>query len=210
MPEFKALLRGYHRFRAHGYSDQRRRWDALAEGQEPPVMIIGCCDSRVDPAILFDTVPGQAFILRNVANLVPPFEQGGGLHGVSAALEFAVTKLKVKHVVVMGHGACGGVSAALAGHGEPDRIFIDKWIGLLDEARDKVVADAPADPQHALELEGVKVSLRNLRTFPFVAEREAAGELKVHGCWFAIAEGCLYELDEAADEFRAVPEEVDA
>lgn len=207
MPEFRALLRGYNRFRLQGYRDQHRRWEELATGQEPPVMIIGCCDSRVDPATIFDTVPGQAFILRNVANLIPPFELGGGLHGVSAALEFAVTKLEVKHIVIMGHGACGGISAALAGHGEPDRIFIDKWIGLLDEARDRVVAEAPADPQHALELEGIKVSLANLRTFPFVAEREKAGTLKLHGCWFAIAEGTLYELDEASDRFQAVPEE---
>jgi carbonic anhydrase len=206
MPEFRALLSGYHRFRAHAYPAQHRRWAELATGQEPPVMIIGCCDSRVDPATIFDTSPGQAFILRNVANLVPPFEQGGGLHGVSAALEFAVTKLGVKHIVVMGHGACGGISAALAGHGEPDRIFIDKWIGLLDEARDKVLAAAPEDPQHALELEGVKVSLGNLRSFSFVAEREAAGTLKLHGCWFAIAEGALYEYDEQAGHFHSLPE----
>ena len=206
MSEFKALLWGYHRFRAGRYETERRRWETLAEGQSPAVMIIGCCDSRVDPATIFDTRPGQAFILRNVANLVPPFEQGGGLHGVSAALEFAVTKLEVKHIVVMGHGACGGVSAALAGHGEPDRIFIDKWIGLLDDARDRVIAAQPEDPQHALELEGVKVSLDNLRTFPFVAEREAAGQLKLHGCWLAIAEGTLYELDESAGQFRPVPE----
>jgi carbonic anhydrase len=206
MPEFRALLRGYRRFRSSGYREERRRWETLAEGQEPPVMIIGCCDSRVDPATIFDTVPGQAFILRNVANLVPPFEQDGGLHGVSAALEFAVTKLEVKHIIVLGHGACGGISAALAGHGEPNRIFIDKWIGLLEGARDKVVAEAPADPQHALELEGVKVSLDNLRTFPFVTEREAAGTLKLHGCWFAIAEGTLYELDEQAGQFEPVPE----
>ncbi|UUR08684.1 carbonic anhydrase [Sphingomonas glaciei] len=207
MSEFKALLRGYGRFRSSGYRDQHRRWETLAEGQEPPVMIIGCCDSRVDPATIFDTVPGQAFILRNVANLVPPFELGGGLHGVSAALEFAVTKLGVKHIVIMGHGACGGISAALAGHGEPDRIFIDKWIGLLDGARDRVLAAAPQNPQHALELEGVKVSLANLRTFPFVAEREATGQLQLHGCWFAIAEGTLYEFDEQAGRFEPVPED---
>jgi carbonic anhydrase len=206
MREIPALHQGYSRFRSSGYRDQHRRWETLAKGQSPEVMIIGCCDSRVDPATIFDTVPGQAFILRNVANLVPPFEQGGGLHGVSAALEFAVTKLEVKHIVVMGHGACGGVSAALAGHGEPDRIFIDKWIGLLDGAREKVIANQPEDPQHALELEGVKVSLANLRTFPFVAEREAAGTLKLHGGWFAIAEGTLYELDEQAGRFSPVPE----
>ena len=169
-------------------------------------MIIGCCDSRVDPATIFDTRPGQAFILRNVANLVPPHQAGGGLHGVSAALEFAVRKLQVKHVVVMGHGACGGVAAALSGEASTDADYIDDWIALLDEARDRVRAGSHDDPQRALELESVKVSLRNLRTFPFVTEREAAGQLKIHGCYFAIAEGTLYELDEDSGRFRAVPE----
>jgi carbonic anhydrase len=206
VPEFRALLGGYHRFRSGPYREQRRRWEDLATGQEPPVMIIGCCDSRVDPATIFDTRPGQAFILRNVANLVPRYEQGGGLHGVSAALEFAVTKLEVKHIVVMGHGACGGVTAALAGTAREDAEFIGDWIALLDEARDRVLAAKPDDKQRALELEGVKVSLSNLRTFPFVAEREEAGQLKVHGCYFAIAEGSLYELDETTGAFTAVPE----
>lgn len=172
-------------------------------------MIIGCCDSRVDPATIFDTEPGQAFILRNVANLVPPYEQGGGLHGVSAALEFAVRKLEVRHIVVMGHGACGGISAALAGHGDPGRSFIDAWIGLLDDARAEVERQAPSDPQRALEMESVKTSLRNLRTFPFITRREAAGALKIHGCYFAISEGTLYELDEASGDFHAVPESED-
>ena len=204
MPEFRNLLVGYHRFRADRYSSERARWEQLAEGQEPPVMIIGCCDSRVDPATIFDTRPGQAFILRNVANLVPPYERGGGLHGVSAALEFAVTKLEVRHIVVMGHGGCGGVTAALQGHGEPSESFIDGWIALLDRARDRVRAAAPEDPQRALEYEGVCDSLVNLRTFPFVAEREAAGTLKIHGCYFAIGEGCLYEYNEAAGRFAPV------
>jgi carbonic anhydrase len=206
MPEFRALLSGYRRFRSGSYREQRRRWEELASGQEPPVMIIGCCDSRVDPATIFDLRPGQAFILRNVANLVPPFEQGGGLHGVSAALEFAVTKLGVKHVVVMGHGACGGVSAALSGEAKRDAVFIDDWIGLLDTARERVLAAQPEDPQRALELESVRVSLANLRTFPFVAEREAAGQLRLHGCWFAIHEGTLYELHEEKEGFAPVAE----
>jgi len=206
MSEFKALLGGYQRFRAGRYESERRRWESLAGGQSPAVMIIGCCDSRVDPATIFDTVPGQAFILRNVANLVPPFEQGSGLHGVSAALEFGVTKLDVKHIVVMGHGACGGIAAALGGHGDPDRNFIDRWIALLDPPLERVRASDPDDPQRALELEGVKTSLDNLRSFPFVAEREAAGELQLHGCHFAIAEGRLWELDEATGEFGAIEE----
>jgi len=116
MPEFKSLLEGYQRFRSDAYRHQKARYDALAsEGQSPPVMIISCCDSRVDPATIFDTVPGQVFALRNVANLVPPFETGGGLHGASAAIEFGVLGLEVKHIVVLGHGQCGGIKAALSG-----------------------------------------------------------------------------------------------
>lgn len=210
MPEFRALLSGYRRFRGDRYEAERRRWERLATGQAPPVMIIGCCDSRVDPATIFDTEPGQAFILRNVANLVPPYELGGGLHGVSAALEFGVTKLRVRHIVVVGHGACGGIAAALGGHGDPDRTFIDRWIALLDPAVERVRAQASEDPQRALELEGVKTSLANLRTFPFVREREATGEVKLHGCYFAIAEGRLWELDESSGAFHQVEEDVPA
>jgi carbonic anhydrase len=156
--------------------------------------------------MIFDTEPGQAFILRNVANIVPPYEVGGGLHGASAAIEFGVLGLEVKHIVVMGHGACGGIKAALQGgdQGVPGHSFIDGWIAVLDEARDRVLAAAPEDPQRALEMEAVKTSLRNLRSFPFVAERESAGTLKLHGCYFAIAEGTLHVLDEAEDHFRPV------
>ena len=206
MPEFRKLLAGYHHFREHEYRRERERWEALAEGQDPPVMIVACCDSRVDPATIFDTRPGQAFVLRNVANLVPPFETGGGLHGASAAIEFGVTGLGVRHIVVMGHGACGGIKAALAGgtrgveHG-----FVDSWISILAEARARVIADpAVVDRQTALELEAVKVSLANLRTFPFVAQRETAGELSLHGCHFSITEGRLFVLDEAEGHFHPV------
>ena len=167
-------------------------------------MIVACCDSRVDPATIFSTRPGQAFVLRNVANLVPPFQVGGGLHGASAAIEFGVTGLNVRHIVVMGHGACGGIKAALAG---PDpnrpRSFVDQWISILDERRQAVIGDASiVDKQTALELEAVKESLSNLRSFPFVAEREALGLLTLHGCHFAIAEGQLFVLDETEDFFR--------
>ena len=202
MPEFRKLLEGYGRFRAHHYHNERKRWATLAEGQEPPVMIVACCDSRVDPATIFDTVPGQAFVLRNVANLVPPFESDDGFHGASAALEFGVEHLGVRHIVVMGHGACGGIKAALAGGVGDEGSFIDRWIAILDGVRDQVVADDGAgDKQHALELEGIKLSLANLRTFPFVAQKEAAGELKLHGCHFAIGEGQLFVLDEDEQTF---------
>ena len=206
MPEFRKLLDGYRNFCEHEYRHERARWDALADGQEPPVMIIACCDSRVDPATIFDTQPGQAFVLRNVANLVPPFETGGGLHGASAAIEFGVTGLGVRHVVVMGHGACGGIKAALAGQAlGRERSFVEDWIAILDEPRKRVLADPTIeDKQTALELEAVRTSLANLRSFPFVAEREAAAELSLHGCHFSIAEGRLFVLDEAADSFRPV------
>ena len=203
MPEFATLLQGYHRFRDENYLVQRQRWEALAEGQEPPVMLIGCCDSRVDPATIFDTRPGQVFILRNVANLVPPFEIGGGRHGASAAIEFAVVDLKVRHIVVLGHGACGGIAAALKGEdcGVPGHSFIDNWMSIVAEARNRVIAANLADPQRALELEGIKTSLANLRTFPFVEERERAGTLKLHGAFFAIADGVLHVLDEESGSF---------
>ncbi len=203
MPEFRSLVEGYRRFRTEQYAAQRRRWETLAAGQEPPVMVIGCCDSRVDPATIFDTVPGQAFILRNVANLVPPYEQGGGLHGASAAIEFAVLGLKVRHIVVLGHGACGGVAAALSGAdlGAPGESFIDSWVAILGEARERVIASGCDDCQKALELESVRVSLANLRTFPWLREREEQGLLKLHGAYFAIADGILHLLDEATGEF---------
>ena len=204
MNAFTELLDGYHRFRRQDYQRQRDRWSTLAEGQAPPVMIIGCCDSRVDPSQIFDVGPGEAFILRNVANLVPPFEQGGGLHGVSSAIEFAVTGLNVRHIVVMGHASCGGIGAALAGgdQGAEGRSFVDDWMRLVKEQRDAICADdSIEDKQLALELAGVVQSLANLRTFPYVAEREAAAKLSLHGCHFGIAAGRLSVLDEETGRF---------
>ena len=204
MPEFRKLLEGYHRFLHHEYRRERDRWDGLAEGQEPPVMVIACCDSRVDPATVFDTVPGQAFVLRNVANLVPPYEVGGGYHGASAAIEFGVTGLGVRHLVVMGHGACGGIKAALTGpEDRDDDSFVSRWISILADRRDTVLGDdAIIDKQLGLELEAIRESLVNLRSFPFVQKREAAGSLSLHGCHFSIADGQLQMLDEAEDVFR--------
>lgn len=204
MPEFASLIEGYRRFKGEAYVKQKARFDALAtDGQSPPVMVVSCCDSRVDPATIFDTEPGQVFVLRNVANLVPPYETGGGLHGASAAIEFGVVGLGVKHIVVMGHGACGGIRAALSGAdlGEPGPSFIDDWMSIIADARQSVIATECSDPQRMLEMEAVKTSIANLRTFPFVREREAAGKLRLHGAWFAIAEGNLHVLDEASGQF---------
>jgi carbonic anhydrase len=208
--DFGRLLQGYRRFRAGDWASERARWAELAEGQSPRVMVIACSDSRVDPSVIFDTSPGEMFVVRNVANLVPPFELGGGRHGVSAALEFALNQLEVPEIVVMGHGACGGVKAALSQvfEGKPagEGGFIAHWVDLLDEARDRIVAAHGTDEEavHALELEAVKVSLANLRTFPCVPEREAAGSLKLRGAYFAIADGKLHLLDEPSGTFAPV------
>jgi carbonic anhydrase len=207
MVDFNALLNGYRRFREQRWQQERERWAELAEGQTPKVMVIACSDSRVDPATIFDTSPGEMFVVRNIANLVPPFELGGGRHGVSAALEFAVTQLEVPEIVVMGHGQCGGVHAALSrrfAHAAPgEGGFIAHWIDLLDEARDKIVHDHGEGEEavRALEHETVRVSLENLRTFPPIAERERDGRLTLHGAYFAIADGTLHLLDEATGEF---------
>jgi carbonic anhydrase len=205
MTDFVALVEGYRRFRTHGWSRQRMRWAELAERQSPKVMIIACSDSRVDPATIFDTSPGEAFVVRNVANLVPPFEVDGSRHGVSAALEFAVTQLEVPEIVVLGHGGCSGIAAALTkrfdGCAPGEGGFIARWIDLLDEARDAVLAVHGDRATHVLEREGIKVSLANLRTFPCVSEREADGRLTLHGAFFAIEDGNLHLLDEATGQF---------
>ncbi len=209
MADFPALIDGYRRFRTTGWAQQRGRWSELAEGQSPKVMVIACSDSRVDPATIFDASPGEMFVVRNVANLVPPFELGSGRHGVSAALEFAVTQLEVPEILVMGHGKCGGCNAALtksfqdAKPGEGG--FISRWISMLDEARDAVVAeygdDSSPEALRAMEHAAVRVSLANLRTFPCIQEREAAGKIRLHGAYFAISDGELHLLDEATGGF---------
>ncbi len=211
MTDFSDLLDGYQRFRTSEYRRHRDRWSELSEGQSPRVMVIACSDSRVDPAQIFDTVPGEIFVVRNVANLVPPFEDDASRHGVSAALEFAVTQLEVPEIVVLGHGACGGVHAAIsqrfksqpAGRGG----FIAHWVDMLDEARERIVAEHGTGPEaiRALELETVRVSIANLRTFPCIPEGEAAGRLTIHGAYFAIADGVLHVMDEHGNFGEVTP-----
>ena len=211
MTRFTDLVEGYRTFRETGWARERDRWSQLAEGQSPKVMVLACSDSRVEPAIIFDASPGEMFVVRNVANLAPPYETTGGYHGVSAALEFAVTQLQVEEVVVLGHGFCGGCAAALTqqfkGASSGEGHFIANWVSMLEPAREKIRSAHPGldRPAYlAMELEAVKISLANLRTFPFVATRETAGQLSLHGCHFSIAEGLLYILDEAEDSFRPV------
>ena len=210
MDELGNLLAGYRRFREFRYEAEKSRWRALADGQSPRAIIIACCDSRADPATIFDTDPGEIFVVRNVSNLVPPFEGGGGRHGVSAALEFAVTQLEVAEVVVMGHERCGGIQAALSGqfHDAPNGEggFVATWMSQIDERAAEIAEThgTGEDADRVLEEVAIRQSLANLRTFPFVTAREKAGSLKVIGCHFSISEGQLYMLDEAEDSFRPV------
>jgi len=211
MPYLNQLIEGYRRFREGHWEHERERWSELAEGQSPKVMILSCADSRVDPAQIFDARPGEMFVVRNIAALAPPYETSRGFHGVSAALEFAVTQINVGEILVMGHGLCGGCAASLTrkfDDTEPgEGHFIADWVRMLDGARDHVLAnhaDLDGEAFQDMEREAVKVSLANLRTFPWIAEREKAGQLKLHGAHFSIAEGRLYVLDEAEDSFRPV------
>ncbi len=199
------MIAGYRRFRGGVYSSQAELYRQLGEGQDPDIMLIGCADSRAEPSDIFNAAPGQMFVVRNVANLVPPYQPNGGLHGVSAALEFAVNILKVKIIVVMGHGGCGGVSASLTKNDNPlIGEFVAPWVRLLDQARERVLESNPVNPQFALELEGIETSIENLMTFPFVREKVEAGTLELHGAWFAIKHGELHWRNARTGRFEIV------
>ncbi len=200
MTHFNDLIDGYHRFRTSDLRRQHERWKELRQKQEPKVMIVACSDSRVEPAQIFDTLPGEVFVVRNVAALVPPFEDGGGRHGVSAALEFAVTKLGVEEIVVMGHGACGGCAAALSNvfkDAEPgEGGFVRDWVSILDDARERIKAQYGDGPEAAreMEYEAVRVSLANLETFPFIQKAKAENAIAMRGAYFSIMDGELHVL----------------
>jgi carbonic anhydrase len=212
MPEFATLIEGYRRFRSGAYIRQKERFDLLAdEGQSPKLMVIACSDSRVDPAQVFDVDPGEIFVVRNVAALVPPFETSPGLHGVSAALEFAVQFLEVRQIVVMGHGMCGGCKAALTqelhGSQRGQGGFIADWIGLLDTVREPIASKLGTQSREAereMEFAAVRVSIANLKTFPCIRSGLAEGKLKLRGAFFAISDGVLHVMDEDTGEFAPV------
>ncbi|WMT86881.1 carbonic anhydrase [Pelagibacterium sp. 26DY04] len=201
------LLEGYRNFMAGRYSAESERYRSLAEeGQKPTTMVIACCDSRSAPETIFDAGPGQLFVLRNVANLVPPFGPDAAYHGTSSAIEFAVIHLKVAHIVVMGHGRCGGISGALAtaaGHA-PEGDFIGKWLTMVKDVADKVEANSlmtPAEQQTALERIAIRQSLNNLLTFPFVKSRVDENQLSIHGAWFDISTGELWTMNGESGDF---------
>lgn len=199
------LMEGYRNFMSGRYSAERYR--SLSEdGQHPTTMVIACCDSRSAPETIFDAGPGQLFVMRNVANLVPPFGPDAAFHGTSSAIEFAVIHLNVQHIVVMGHGRCGGISGALAtaaGHA-PEGDFIGNWLTMIKEVAGKVEANSlmtPAEQQTALERIVIRQSLGNLLTFPFVKDRVEAGQLSLHGAWFDISTGELWTMNGDSGDF---------
>ncbi len=198
------LIEGYRRYRAQRWPQLRALYARLAHGQKPRLLVIACADSRVDPATIFDVDPGELFIIRNVANLAPPYEPDAGYHGTSAAIEFAVTQLEVQTILVLGHAQCGGCAAALA-RDEKGKLgpFLDAWVSLLDSAKARIPATA-ADRQTALEHESIKVTLENLMTFPFVSERAKAGRLELAGARYGIADGGLEVLDPKTGAFAAI------
>jgi carbonic anhydrase len=209
MEDIDDLIDGFGRFRSHYFGAERKLYQRLArEGQSPRVMVVGCCDARVDPAIVTDCDPGDLFVVRNVANLVPPFEKSGGYHGTSAALEFAVRCLHVEHVIVMGHARCGGIRALLGDIRFEDSAgqFIAPWMSIADEARHEVAMTHAADSADAraaaCEQASVRISLRNLMTFPFVQEQVAAGRLQVHGWYFDLDRGELHGYEPATGSFE--------
>ena len=199
-----ALIAGYRRFRAAEWPQRRARFVDLAQrGQSPRALVVACSDSRVDPAMIFDAGPGELFIVRNVANLVPPYQPDSASHATSAALEFGVRVLEVSDLIVLGHGMCGGIAALLNGIPEPAGDFLAPWIAIAEPAKRRVLAAAPEDPQTACEHEAVRLSLENAMTFPWIAERVRGGRLRLHGASFAIRSGILEWLGEDG-EFRPV------
>lgn len=203
----KNLLNGYQNFMDGRYTSDTARYKELAKvGQKPHTMIIACCDSRSAPEVIFDCGPGEMFVVRNVANLVPPYSPDDQYHGTSAALEFAVQSLKIRQIVVMGHGRCGGITAALAQDSEPlsPGDFIGNWMSMLKPAAASIQDTkhmTQTERQTVLERISVRNSLDNLRTFPCVKILEDRGSLSLHGAWFDISTGELWVMDHATGDF---------
>jgi carbonic anhydrase len=198
------LLDGYRRYRETRWPELQALHKKLADrGQSPKTLVIACADSRVDPATIFDASPGELFVVRNVANLAPPFEEAPGFHGVSAAIEFAVIQLKVDIILVLGHAQCGGVAAALEDRKRDPHSFLDAWISLLDTAKERV-SHYHGDQHAALEYESIRVTLENLATFPFIRDAIRDRGLKLVGARYGVADGGLELLEPESGGFKPI------
>ena len=211
MTEFpQSLLDGYTNFKTNRFHKEKERYERLAtEGQTPDVMVIACCDSRSAPETIFNALPGEMFVVRNVANLVPPYSPDDGLHSTSAALEFAVQSLKIRKILVLGHGRCGGIKAALDPNSEPlsPGDFIGKWMELLGPAAQTIANNkwmTDTERQTALEHISIRHSISNLLTFPCVSILHGKGRIELHGAWFDISHGELWTMDGTSGDFSPV------
>lgn len=205
----RQLIEGFSRFRERHFAKDDALFRGLVEqGQTPRTLVVACCDSRVDPALVLDCAPGDLFVIRNVANLVPPAENQGHYHGTSAALEFGVRKLNVGHIIVLGHAHCGGIQALLEGDVRKEDAFISEWMGIADAAREQVnreLADADSEARcRACEQQAILVSLENLMTFAWVRERVEQGVLTLHGWYFDIEHGELLGYNAASRRFEVL------
>jgi carbonic anhydrase len=200
------LIAGYRRFRAGTWRMERSRFEELSRfGQQPRALVIACSDSRTDPQMVFNAAPGELFVIRNVANLVPPYGPDEEPHGVSAAIEFAVRTLSVRDIVVMGHAMCGGIKALLDGTPPELPDFVGQWVRIAEPARQRAM-QLPADQRHEFcEHEAVRLSLANLMTFPWIKSAVESGQTRLHGCFFGIRSGVLERLG-ADGVFRPIPE----
>ena len=210
MADINKLLEGFKRFRHNIFDENPGLFDRLnKQGQTPKTIVVGCCDSRVDPAIVTDCDPGDLFIIRNVANLVPPFETGGNYHGTSAALEFGVRNLEVENIIVLGHAQCGGIRALMnpAPGSEQHEGFVPGWMKVASNARNRVLSRMHGEPlekqQRACEQEAILVSLDNLLTFPWILERVAQKKLTLHAWYFDLEHGELLRFNPSSNIFEA-------
>ena len=206
MKDIEGFISGFKRFQNNWLGSDKTLFNELRKGQSPKAMLIGCSDSRVDPAILTDCLPGELFMVRNVANLVPPCRPDDGHHGVSAALEYAVCHLNVEHIIVMGHSQCGGIKGLMEGICEcSQQSFIGSWVGIAQAAREKVLKELPhktAEVQnHACEKAAILLSLENLLSFPWVRERVEKETLALHGWYFDLQTGTLSGVSQETGNF---------
>lgn len=210
MADINKLLEGFKRFRHNIFDENPELFDRLKkQGQTPKTIVVGCCDSRVDPAIVTDCDPGDLFTIRNVANLVPPFETVGNYHGTSAALEFGVRNLEVENIIVLGHAQCGGIRALMNQTPGTDlnEGFVPSWMRVASNARNRVLSRMHGEPaekqQRACEQEAILVSLDNLLTFPWILERVAQRKLTLHGWYFDLEQGELLRFNPTSNRFEA-------
>lgn len=209
MQDIEGFIAGFKRFQENWLGSDKTLFDNLRKGQSPKAILIGCSDSRVDPAILADCAPGDLFVVRNVANLVPPCEPDSGRHGVSAALEYAVCHLEVEHIIVMGHSQCGGIRGLMNGvHECGEHSFIANWVGIAQKAKERVLqefSDKPAEVQvHACERAAILLSLENLMTFPWIKERVEDSRLALHGWYFDLQAGTLSGVSPVSGNFETL------